>query len=109
MTKAILFNTIFSTYSILDKEKIIFINSKNQRFSKLFIIRYKNFLYSYREVRNILSNLKYINVLNIVFSANHYLYVKQYISKPTTIYKYRNLIKLFKLDVTKIIYKNLIK
>lgn len=104
LNTSILFKQYYSINFKINKEKIIIIKSKNQRFIKLFLIKYKSFLYSYREIKNKLSYLKKLYIFNIVFSINYYLYTEYYIIL-NNIYLYKNKSKVFKTDTSLIKFK----
>lgn len=100
LNKSLLLNKYFSIQNILTKEKIIFIKSKNQRFTKLFITKHKSFLYSYRELKNKLFNIKKILILNILFSTNYYSYNEQYIDIYNTSSISIKKFQVFKTNIT---------
>lgn len=104
LNTSILFNQYFIKNHKITTEKFIFIKSKNQRFIKLYLIKYKSFLYSYREFQNKLFYLKKIHIYNIYFSINYYSLLEKYILLKN-IYIYINLFQVFKINTTVIKFK----
>ena len=104
LNTSILFNKYFLENHNIIKEKFIFIKSKNQRFIKLFLIKNKSLLYSFRKFKNKLFNLINIYIYNIYFFNNYFLFLEKYIL-INNIYTYKNLFQIFKLNSTLIKFK----
>lgn len=99
LNKSILYNKYYSTHYTITNEKIIFIRAKNQRFSKVLLSKHKSFLYSYKELKNELSNIQRIFLLSIIFSKNSYSYNKLYVDF-NTLHIYINICQAFKTTTT---------